>query len=102
MPYPFPGFRSLRCFLERGFMLLLLGLPSMAWAQTAHFSGFQTTLGPGVIVPVAVAVDGNGNVYVASVEQNDVIKFSCSAGTFTQTSSGAGSRTPVGATARLS
>jgi len=42
---------------------VLAGVPLEA--QTAHFSGAIVTLGSGFATPTGVAVDGNGNVYVA-------------------------------------
>jgi len=46
-------------------VLLLLALAVNAGAQTAHFSGGLLTLGGGFNAPEGVAVDGNGNVFVA-------------------------------------
>jgi len=47
-------------------MLACVGLlGGAARAQTAHASGTVTTLSSGFSNPVAVAVDGSGNVFVA-------------------------------------
>jgi DNA-binding beta-propeller fold protein YncE len=46
-------------------VVLLCGAGSIASAQTAYFSGAQTTLGSGFNLPAGVAVDNSGNVYVA-------------------------------------
>jgi hypothetical protein len=52
--------------------VLLCGAGSIASAQTARFSGAQTTIGSGFYIPAGVAVDKNGNVYVADAMNNAV------------------------------
>ncbi len=44
--------------------VLLCGAGSIASAQTAHFSGAQTSVGSGFISPLGLALDGSGNLYV--------------------------------------
>jgi hypothetical protein len=44
------------------------------WAQTAHFSGVQRTLGSGFSSPEGVAVDGSGNVFAADGGQQNTIE----------------------------
>ena len=56
-------------------LLAVFGLAfgSLATAQTAHFSGYQAELG-NVGEPIGIAVDGNGNVYVADAYTGLVFK----------------------------
>jgi sugar lactone lactonase YvrE len=51
---------------------LLCGAGISASAQTAYFSGTQTTVGSGFSEPAAVAVDSSGNLYVADALNNAV------------------------------
>ncbi|MGA3137124.1 MAG: hypothetical protein ABSC88_14140, partial [Terracidiphilus sp.] len=53
-------------------VVLLCAAGSIASAQTAYFSGAQTTLGSGFNLPAGVAVDSSGNVYVADTNDNAV------------------------------
>jgi streptogramin lyase len=50
----------------------LIGFPQLAAAQTARFSYAQLTLGGGFSGPNGVAVDANGNVFVADTINNGV------------------------------
>ena len=60
-----PRKRSKLAVLCAVLFALLCGAGSIAPAQTAHFTGVQTTLGSGFDLPAGVAVDSSGNVYVA-------------------------------------
>ena len=55
------------------YAMAVLLLPAAVGAQTAVYSGLTITLGGGFHQPDGVAVDANGNVYVADY-QNDAIK----------------------------
>jgi sugar lactone lactonase YvrE len=68
-PSPSRSKLAVRCAVVAA---LLSGMGKIALAQTAYFSGAQTTLGTGFSYPAAVAVDGNGNVYVADTLNNAV------------------------------
>src|ERR1700676_5406767 len=61
-------------FVNRMFSVLLLGtgLTMSAGAQAAHFSYAQVTVGGGFNNPAGVAVDGNGNVFLADTGNNAV------------------------------
>ena len=61
--------------------LLAVGAGHAAGAQTAHFSGVQTTLGSGFSNPAATAVDSNGNVFVADFLNNAVKEMLAVGGT---------------------
>jgi sugar lactone lactonase YvrE len=50
----------------------LLSAAAIAPAQTAYFSGAQTTVASGFNLPGGVAVDSSGNLYVADVSNNEV------------------------------
>jgi len=52
--------------------LWLCAAPGIAVAQSAHFSGAETTLASGFSFPMGVATDKNGNVYVADLYSNAV------------------------------
>jgi len=67
-----PGNRSKLAVLAAVLFALLCGAGISASAQTAYFSGTQTTLGSGFSEPAAVAVDSSGNVYVADALNNAV------------------------------
>jgi hypothetical protein len=67
-----PQKRSKLVALCAALVVLLCGAGSIASAQTAYFSGAQTTLGGGFSLPAGVAVDSSGNVYVADTNDNAV------------------------------
>jgi len=48
--------------------VLLCGAGSIASAQTARFSGAQTTVGSGFSEPLGLAVDAKGDLFVADAE----------------------------------
>ena len=58
------------------------GFAPSAEAQTAHFSGAVATLGSGFSFPSGVAVDGNGNIFVADTG-NSSVKEILAAGGYT-------------------
>ncbi len=68
---------------------VLLGVAGVlarpAVAQTAHFSGVQTTVASSLGAPDGIAVDGSGNVYIADTTNNRVLKETLSNGVYTQT-----------------
>lgn len=69
--------------------LILGAIVSTAWnvgeAQTAYFTGIQSVVASsGLTFPCGVAVDGNGNVYVADQGPDTVFKESLSGSTYTQ------------------
>jgi hypothetical protein len=66
------------------FLIVLAGSAPFAEAQTAHFSGGQTTVVSGLDDPEGVAVDGSGNVYIANPLTDQVFKETLSSGTYTQ------------------
>ena len=72
----------------------LLIAPAALPAQTAHFAGWQNPLGSGLSVPGGVAVDANGNVYIADSGNNRVLVETLSAGTYTQTAPFSGLSNP--------
>ena len=65
-------------------------------AQTAHFDFAQTTVVGSLSAASAVAVDSNGNVYVADSATGQVLKESFSGGVYTQTTVASGLSSPVG------
>src|SRR5882757_6485488 len=79
-------------------MVALLCLPSIAMeAQTAYFTGGQSVVGSGLNVPLGVAVDRAGNVYIADSGNGRVLKETPSVGGFTQsTVVGSGLSNPYG------
>jgi len=72
--------------------MLVLPVPLLAGPPptAAHFGGWQTTVGTGLNNPQGVAVDANGNVYIADTGNNRVLIETLSAGTYTQTTVGSG------------
>jgi sugar lactone lactonase YvrE len=55
--------------------LLTANLSPSAYGQTAHFSGAQSTVASsGLNLPIGVAVDGSGNIYIADTVNNRVLK----------------------------
>lgn len=75
-------------------LLCLAGL-SMP-AQTASFSGGQSTVGSGLSVPLGIAVDAAGNVYIADSANGRVLKETLSSGSFTQSVVASGLNNPYG------
>jgi DNA-binding beta-propeller fold protein YncE len=71
-----------------------------ASAQTAHFVSTANTLfnqhNDGLSGPYAVAVDGNGNVYIADNSNGRVVKETLAGGAYTQTTIGSGMSEPSG------
>ena len=61
---------------------MLLALLANAGAQTAHFSYAQTALRISITSPSGLAVDGNGNVFVADT-LNNAVKEILAAGAYT-------------------
>jgi hypothetical protein len=59
------------------FLSALVGFAPSAEAQTAHFSWAITTLGSGFSLPLSVAVDGGGNVFVADTPAGNECYFLC-------------------------
>jgi len=53
-------------------------------AQTAHFSGAQSTIGSGFSAPNAVVVDGSGNLFIADGNNNRILIETLSGGSYTQ------------------
>ena len=76
--------------------VLLLGVTgSPLHAQTAYFAGAETTLGGGFLYPEGVAVDGNGNVYVANYNGVTEMPPGC-ASSSCETTLGGGFNQPTG------
>ena len=66
-----------------------------AYAQTAHFSGTQVTLPTSMLSnPKSIAVDANGNVYIADLSNNRVLKETLSNGSYTESTVGVGLNAP--------
>ncbi len=74
-------------------LLAALGAAPLA-AQTAYFSGAQTTLGSGFNFPTDVAVDASGNIYVADTQNWAVKEILASSGYTTTVTLGSGFRQP--------
>ncbi len=74
--------------------LLMLVLPARAWAQTAHFSYAQSTLGNSFSNPFGVAVDGIGNVFVADTDNSALKEILAAGGYTTVTTLGSGFSNP--------
>src|SRR5438876_140489 len=62
------------------FLSALVGFAPSAEAQTAHFSWAISTVGSGFSYPSGVAVDANGNVFVADTYNNAVKKILAAGG----------------------
>ena len=68
-----------------------------AWtAPTAHFSVGEITVASGLNSLYGVAVDGNGNLYVANALTNQVLKETLSGGVYTQSTVGSALNLPQG------
>jgi DNA-binding beta-propeller fold protein YncE len=65
-------------------ILMLAGGAGIAPAQTASFSGVQSTIGTGLMKPFGVAVDGSGNVYISDISSDTVFKETLSNNSYTQ------------------
>jgi len=96
-----PTCRYAAVFLSRLALVALLSLSfgSVAQAQTAHLSSAQDILSlPSALDwPQAVAVDGNGNIFVADAYNKRVLELTPSpAGGFTQSTVGTGLIIPYG------
>lgn len=73
--------------LPRALLLLLLaifGSALLAHAQAAHFSYAQVAVATGLNTPQGVAVDSSGNVYIADLGNNRLVKETLSGGSYTQ------------------
>jgi sugar lactone lactonase YvrE len=82
-------------------MLLVLGvlMVSLSAAQTAHFSGYESTLAVGGLAPadpIALAVDASGDVFVSDYANNSVVRLTPSAGGYTQSTVMSGLGSPRG------
>ena len=94
-------FASLLSLEHLGILLAaacLLVLPSAVWAQTptAHFVGVVTVIASGGGYPQGVAVDASGNVYIADTSNNQVLKETFSAGSYTPSMVASGLANPEG------
>jgi sugar lactone lactonase YvrE len=78
--------RATRTLSSLGSLLVMCGFAfgSMAWAQTAQFSGAQGTVGSGMGSPYGVAADSSGNVYINDFNNQRVLKETLSQGGYTQ------------------
>src|SRR5271157_6346788 len=85
-----PQKRSKLVVLCAVLVVMLCGAGSIASAQTAYFSGAQTTVGSGFSLPDSVAVDGSGNVYVADAGNNAVKEILAAGGYATINTLGSG------------
>ncbi len=75
------------CRLSRICVLVAMAtgaLAGSAEAQTAHFSGAESTMGSGFSLPSGLIVDGSGNVYIADTGNNRVVKETLSSGVYVQ------------------
>jgi sugar lactone lactonase YvrE len=79
-----------------GFGFLVLALPVSAGAQTAHFVGVTQTLGGSYGYLRGVALDSNGNVFVADGGNNAVYEILAAGGYTTVTTLGGGFTGPMG------
>jgi hypothetical protein len=79
---------------------VLLGGGAAARAQTAHFSGVVSTIGSGFGIPYGVAVDGEGDVFVADTSNNVVKEIVAVGGVVSSSSTvntiGSGFTQPMG------
>jgi DNA-binding beta-propeller fold protein YncE len=78
--------RGASCLRMAGALVVpfVVACGSIASAQTAHFSGVQSTVASGGMTPAAVAVDANGNVYIADTGNDRVLKETPTGGGYTQ------------------
>jgi streptogramin lyase len=77
--------------------LTACGLSPAAKAQTAHFSGAQTTIPTSTLnYPYGVAVDSSGNIYLTNSGFGKVFKETPSEGGYTESSIGSGLYFPAG------
>lgn len=67
---------------------------SNAAAQTVMFSGSRITIGAGTDLPVDVAVDRDGNIYIVDQGNSRVLKETRSNGSYTQSTLGEGLSSP--------
>jgi len=97
-------YRRLARVMHPGRTLLFIGviaLCSMAAAQTAHFTGYESVLpvsGTVQPAPMAIAVDATGNVYISDFANNQVVKLTPTATGYTQTTVASGLVSPRGVT----
>lgn len=57
-------------------LLLTTAVSRMLWAQSAHFAGAQSVVASNLVEPRGIAVDLLGNVYIADVSGQRVLKES--------------------------
>jgi len=96
MPRSFLGVPATRVSCLLLSLLATLLLPGAAPAQTAYFSGAVATLDSGFSRPLAVAVDGNGNVFVADTGNSAVKEIVAAGGYTTIDTLGSGFNGPEG------
>ena len=79
-------FRNGHCRWLPGLVMLFLGLSGVGalHAQTAHFRYSQSTIASGRSGPSGVAVDGDGNVYIADTQNYRVLKETPTGGGYTE------------------
>jgi sugar lactone lactonase YvrE len=85
------------CLLANLLAFGALSLPCIAHAQSASLLGFQNNVPTTALDhPNGVAVDANGNIYLADSLNNRVLKETFSAGTYTESTIGSGLDNPFG------